>query len=252
MITLLRSSQRYHATLGQQEVWRSFVAQKPSGPLAHGIGFLFAFDELRLPPGQRTEPQGSSEVEFVTYVYRGALSQEDTTGYSGVLCAGEFQRVSAGGSVRHTETSVSESDWVHWFRMSLRPWQAGIDHGQEQQRFTAGQRHNVLCVVASPDRRKGSLKIHQDALIYSAMLEPGHHLVHELKSGRRAWLHIVHGEATMDDVVISRGDGVGVLNERAVALTVREPTEILMVDMGPANARAVQLADRGAAFSAGP
>ncbi len=138
----------------------------------------------------------SQEAEIVTYVYRGALAQEDSTGTSGVVHAGEFQRMTIGRGIRHKETNASRTDWAHIFRISLRPSEVGPDRAHEQKRFAAAQRRNVLCVVASPDGRKGSLRIHQDALVYSSVLDPGHHLVHELLPGRSAWLHVICGEAT--------------------------------------------------------
>jgi redox-sensitive bicupin YhaK (pirin superfamily) len=95
------------------------------------------------------------------------------------------------------------------------------------------QRRNALCVVASTDGRKGSLRIHQDALVCSSILDSGNHLVHELVQGRRAWLHIIYGEATLNDIVLTQGDGVGVTNEPSVSLTVQENTELLLVDLGP-------------------
>jgi redox-sensitive bicupin YhaK (pirin superfamily) len=237
MIKLLRNSERRHVRRGKQEVWHSFFAEDLPNPLASGFGFLLAFDELRLPPGDSTEPHCEDEVEIFTYVYKGALSQEDTAGNSGVIHAGEFQRMSTGRRIRHKETSVSRTDWVHIFRMSLQPSQAAIDHGHDQERFTEAQRRNLLCVVASPDGRKGSLRTHQDVLVCSAILDPGHHLVHELATGRAAWLHIVCGEAILNDIVLTQGDGVGVTNERSISLTVQENTEILLVDLGPANLR---------------
>ena len=57
-------------------------------------------------------------------------------------------------------------------------------------------------------------------------------MVHELGQGRSAWLHLVEGEVTLGDVVLSTGDGAGVTAERAVSLTAREETEILLVDLG--------------------
>ena len=104
--------------------------------------------------------------------------------------------------------------------------------GHEQKRFSAADRRGALCVVASPDARRGSLRVHQDALLYSAMLSPGKHVVHELGQGRCAWLHLVEGEVTLGDVVLSTGDGAGVTAERAVSLTARVETEILLVDLG--------------------
>jgi quercetin 2,3-dioxygenase len=56
--------------------------------------------------------------------------------------------------------------------------------------------------------------------------------VHELRDGRSAWLHLVEGEVTLGDVVLSTGDGAGLTAERAVSLTAREETEILLVDLG--------------------
>jgi redox-sensitive bicupin YhaK (pirin superfamily) len=90
----------------------------------------------------------------------------------------------------------------------------------------------VLCIVASPDGRQGSLRIHRDALVCSSVLDPGHHLIHELLPGRTAWLHVICGEATFHDTILNPGDGVGVTIERSVSLTARESTEILLVDLG--------------------
>jgi redox-sensitive bicupin YhaK (pirin superfamily) len=93
--------------------------------------------------------------------------------------------------------------------------------------YVSGQ----LCVVASRDARRGSLRLDQDAAVYSAMLERGRHVVHELAPGRRAWLHIVQGDATFGDIVLTTGDGVGVTAERAVSITARLRTEILLLDL---------------------
>lgn len=235
MIKLLRNSQRRHVRRGKQEVWRSFFSEDPSAPSGSGFGFLLAFDELRLQPNARNEPRFEDETEIVTYVYKGALSQEDTVGNSGVILTGEFQRMSMGHRIRHKETSVSRTGDVHLYRMSLRSAHAGLVRAHEQKRFTEAQRHNLWCVVVSPDGRQGSLRIHQDVLVFSAILDSGHHLVHELAPDRTAWLHVVCGEANLNDIVLTQGDGVGITSEQSVSLTVQENTEILLIDLGPTN-----------------
>ena len=232
MIALRRDTERRHAQRGKHDIWSTFYPQDHPGPLADAFGALATLNEMRLPPGGSSGRHRRDEAELVTYVYRGALAQEDSTGNSGVIHAGEFQRMTTGHRVRHKETNASRTDWAHVFLISLRPSEVGIDCAYEQKRFTTAQRHNVLCVVASPDGRKGSLRLHEDARIYSGILDPGHHLVHELLPGRSAWLHIVSGEAKLNDTVLTQGDGVGVTNEPSVSLTVRENTEILLVDVG--------------------
>ena len=97
---------------------------------------------------------------------------------------------------------------------------------------SAAQRRGGLCVVASSDARRGSLRIHQDALVFSALLDPGQHVVHELSQGRSAWLHLVQGEVALGDLILTTGDGAGVSAAPAVSFTAREPTEVLMLDVG--------------------
>ena len=76
------------------------------------------------------------------------------------------------------------------------------------------------------------MRIHQNALMCSAVLDPGQHVVHELSQGRIAWLHVVEGEVTMGDIVLTTGDGAGITAERAVSLTAQSETEILLLDLG--------------------
>ena len=230
MITLRRANERHLDQVRKQEVWLTF--EERASPIDGDFRALRSFSENLLPPGGVSVVRPSQEAEIVTYVYRGALAQQDSTGSSGVVHAGEFQRMAIGRGIRHKETNASRTHWAHIFRISLRPSEVGSNRAHEQIRFAAAQRRNVLCIVASPDGRQGSLRIRQDALVCSSVLDPGRHLVHELLPGRSAWLHVICGEAASHDVILSNGDGVGVTTERSVSLTALEKTEILLVDLG--------------------
>jgi hypothetical protein len=138
--------------------------------------------------------------------------------------------LAVGPGVVHSETNASRTADAHVFQMWLRPGKAQIEPSHDRRRFSVAERRGRMCVVASADARGGSLRIAQDALICSAMLDPGQHIVHELRAGRSAWLHVVHGEMTLGGRIFATGDGVGVTSE-AVSLTAREETEILLIDM---------------------
>ena len=232
MITVRRATQRHHDWSRKREVWLTFDPQDRTDPLADGFGALEILDEDRLSPGAALPRRPHRDGEIVTYVREGALAYENFSGRSGVIQAGEFQRTTAGRGSHHSETNASRTDWAQVFQICLRPTQAGREPSLEQKRFSAAERRGWLCAVASPDARRGSLRIHQDAVLYSAMLGPGKHVVHELREGRSAWLHLVEGEITLGDVVLSSGDGAGLTAERAVSLTAREETEILLLDLG--------------------
>jgi hypothetical protein len=231
MITVRRAKERQYQRRRKQEAWLTFHPQEAAETPADGFGALGMFKEGRLPPRTGTQ-EPREDAEIITYVREGTLSYEDSTGQSGFIRAGEFQRMTAGRAVRYSETNASPTEWAHVFQIWLRPSVAGLEPGHEQKRFSLADRHGILRVVASPDAREGSLRIHQDALLYSAILDRGQHVTHALSEGRGAWLHIVEGKVTLGEIVLGTGDGVGVTAERAVSLTAREETEILLVDLG--------------------
>ena len=233
MITLNRETERRRVKRGKHDILMTFCPLEGTPPTDE-FGILMALNELRIPPGGVSAPHPPEEAEIVTYVYKGTLAQEDSTGKSGVVSAGEFQRMTIGRGIRQKEKNASRSDWAQIFRIYLRPTEVGLGSTQEQKRFAIAQRHNLLCVVASPDGRRGSLRLMQDALVFSSVLDTGRHLIHELLPGRKAWLHVIQGEATLNDIVLTQGDSAGFKTEPSVSLTARENTEILLVDLGPA------------------
>lgn len=233
MITLRRANERHHSRRHKRNVWFTFYPQDRTDPLADGFGALATLNEDRLPPGASVPLHPARDAEIITYVIEGALAQKDSMSCcSGVIRAGEFQHMSAGHGSRHSERNASRTDWAHVFRISLHTTEAGPEPSHKQKRFSTAERRGVLCVVASPDGRKGSLRIRQNALIYSAMLDPGQHMIHELSTGRRAWLHVVRGDVAIRDDVLTAGDGVGFTAERAVSFTAREESEVLLFDLG--------------------
>ena len=106
MITLRRAAARHHIRSRGQEVWSTFNAEVRADPLADGFGALVTLDEDILPPGTGVPLSLRDDVEIVTYVLEGGLAQEDSTGGSGVLHAGEFQHMSVGRGLRHRDRNL--------------------------------------------------------------------------------------------------------------------------------------------------
>ena len=234
MLSLRRGEERRHVRPGTHEVWLTFFPSTGPGLSTEDFGLLTGLDEVALTPGEACAPRQREDAEIVSYLYQGTLAQQDSTGSSGVIHAGEFQRMTIGRGIHHMETNPSHCDRTHIFRITLRPSAAGLSCAHEQVRFAAGLRHNLLCPVASPDGRMGSMRLLQDAVIYSSVLDPGHHLIHELLPGRSAWLHILRGVAALQDLIVTEGDGVGLTQESSISVTAQQETELLLIDLGPA------------------
>jgi len=231
MINVRRADARHHDPRRRRQVWWTFGPRDRTDRFADGFGAIEALNESRLPPRGDVPRYAREEAEIVTYVREGTIVYEDSMGHSGVIRAGEFQRMIAALGARHSEANASRADWAHVFQIRLHRPAAVFEPGREQRRFSAADRRGGLCVVASPDAQRGSLRLHQDARIYSALLESGQHVVHELAPGRAGWLHIVHGEVALGDLLLIAGDGAGITIERAVSMIAREDSEILLLDV---------------------
>lgn len=233
MITPRRALERLHVLRRRQELWLSFATQAGGGVGSGAFGALEVLNEERFPPGASVPRQVRHDAEIITFVREGELEHQNSAGGGGVIRSGEFHRLSAGSGLRVSERNPSRSDWAHVFQVWLRPTVAGLEPGQQQKRFCAAERRGGWCVIASPDGRDGSLSIHQDALLCSTLLDPGHHAIHELAPGRMAWLHVVQGVVDLGDEVLSGGDGAAITGERAVSLTAREGSELFLLDLAP-------------------
>jgi quercetin 2,3-dioxygenase len=227
MLTPRRAEQRFDQRRDQQEAWLTFSAQAGNDLKLEGFGELAVLDEFRLSPGGTISGHSLREAELITYVFEGSLTYQDSLGRTGAMQAGEFRRMSVGRGVRSSETNSSRTDCTRLFRVGLGS-SAGLSCAPEQKRFSVAQRRDGLCLIASAAARAGSLRIRDDALLYSALLGPGQHLVHQLPPGRRAWLHVVSGEVALRDLVLTSGDAVGVSDEHAVSFTARSDSEVLL------------------------
>jgi redox-sensitive bicupin YhaK (pirin superfamily) len=236
MITLRGTNERQHDLRKKREEWLTFPPAEPATLFAGGFGALESLSEAHLQPGGSIPRKPRHDSEILTYVREGTLSYEDSLGRSGAIQAGEFQLATSGRRVRYRETNASRVDGAHVFQLWLRPAVTDLEQEREQEReqrrFSVAERQNRLCVVASDDARRASLRLQEDVVVYSALLARGQHVVHELSFGRSAWLHVVSGELSLGDSLLTTGDGAAFTAERVLSLTARERSEILLLDLG--------------------
>ncbi len=232
MKTLRRANERRRARHRGHDTWVTVCAQGGTESGKDSFGMLEALSEDRLSPGASIRRHLHRDAELVTYVLTGNVATKGLDGSSNLLGPGEFQCISAGRGIRYTETNASQTASMHGFHLVLRSSQAEAKPSREQKWFSAAERRGKLCVVASGDGGRGSLRMHQDVVVYSAILESGIHIAHELLERRSAWLHIVEGEVSLGDFLLVTGDGAGVTAEHVVSFTACEETEVLFIDLG--------------------
>jgi quercetin 2,3-dioxygenase len=228
-ITLRRSAARLHHRGDDREVWLTF--HRPLGVPNSSLAPIVSFEEARLPPGTRSRRQRHRDGDILTFVREGGLAYANSMGQTGVVHAGEFLSRNAASRISYREANASRTDATRLFQIALPSSETELEPSLEQKRFSVAERRERLRLVASRDGRCGSLRIHADALVYSALLYAGQHVVHELAAGRSVWIHVVDGEVAFGDNVLTTGDGLGVVAARAVSFRARVSSELLLLDL---------------------
>jgi redox-sensitive bicupin YhaK (pirin superfamily) len=231
MIIVRRAETRRHILSDVQESWLSFDPLNPADVYRHGFHALESLSEEAPLPGMTLQRHGDADLDVVTYVREGLLVRQDERGRLNSLRSGDFDRTSASGKVHHRVINGSLLNPAHIFQSGILPDGGEFEPGIEQKRFPVAEREGVLRLVASPDGREGSLRLHQDVRMYSSILLPGRHLVHELGPGRAAWFHLVKGRVLLMNHYLGTGDAASLELEASVSFTAQVPSETLLFDL---------------------
>jgi redox-sensitive bicupin YhaK (pirin superfamily) len=181
--------------------------------------------------GQGFDEHPHSDVEIVTYVLEGQLEHRDSMGNGEVLRPGEFQRMSAGSGITHSEFNPSTTEPVHLYQIWLFPSQKGINPSYEQRPFPQAARQGQWQLVAAPDGAGDALTIHQNARIYLADLSAGDSLEHLIAPGRHAWLQVLRGEAQVGQFTMVAGDGLSLSDELGFTVASTAGAELMLFDL---------------------
>ena len=113
----------------------------------------------------------------------------------------------------------------------IMPNARNLEPGYEQKMYSDELKQGKLCLIASENGRDGSVKIHQDADVYAARLNPGEQVTHRLDRKRKAWLQVARGAVTVNGVELEQGDGAAIGDEDTIEISGRESSEVLLFDM---------------------
>ncbi len=232
MITLRRSEERRHIALENQKTWMTFDWENQADPLRDGFGALKIFNEEILDPGRSFILQTHQDMVVVTYVNEGVMIfNRPRLGKSGLMETGDLHHAHSATGARQYSLNASSSQEARIFQSGFDPGAGVMEPGGGKKRFTLAERKGVLKLIASRDGKEDSLRIEPDVEMYSTLIHKGNHMVHELKPGRNAWLHVVKGLIGLNELQLHAGDGAGFSDEISVSFTAREPTEVFLFDL---------------------
>ena len=226
-----RSGERGHADHGWLRSFHSFSFAEYYDPDHMGFGPLRVINEDRIRPGTGFGTHGHRDMEIISYVLEGALAHKDSSGNGSTIVPGDVQRMSAGRGVQHSEFNHEKALETHFLQIWIEPDVRGIPPEYEQKHIPPSEKRGRLRLIASPDGAQGSLKIHQDARIYAALIDGREQAAHALDPGRRAYVHVARGKVEVNGVALEPGDAVAASGVDRIDLAGGDAAEVLLFDL---------------------
>jgi redox-sensitive bicupin YhaK (pirin superfamily) len=231
MIIPRKSAQRGYADHGWLKSYHSFSFADYHDPAHMGFSNLRVINEDRIAPGTGFGAHGHRDMEIISYVLDGALGHKDSIGNGATIVPGEVQRMSAGTGIRHSESNDATDRTTHFLQIWIEPNVSGIAPGYEQKAFGDAEKRGKLRLVASPDGRDGSVKVHADALLYAGLFNGAETATLAIPKGRRAYVHVVRGPVSVNGRPLAAGDALKLEDEASIVLAGGRDAEVLVFDL---------------------
>jgi redox-sensitive bicupin YhaK (pirin superfamily) len=232
MFELRKANARGAANFGWLDSKHTFSFGRYYDPAQMGFSALRVINDDWVAPGAGFDTHGHRDMEIISMVLAGQIAHKDSTGQQQVLPVGEFQLMSAGRGIMHSEFNASAKEELKFLQIWIEPHVRGTEPGYQQKAYSE---QPGLQLIASPDGRDGSLTLKQDAALYQLRLEAENVQVLALAAERKFYLHLISGELQLTSaegsVTLHGGDGIKLANLNAVQLSALNDSHALWFDL---------------------
>ena len=231
MIQVRPSEQRGHANHGWLDTRHTFSFADYYDPKHVHFRGLRVINEDLVAGGKGFGMHPHRDMEILTWVRNGQLEHADTMGNRRTISVNELQAMSAGSGLFHSEYNASATEPVHLLQIWIFPEVKGIQPTYDQITFDPADRKGKFQVLASPDKRDGSLGINADAFLFASDLAKGETAEFAAAPGRGQWLQVVEGAVKLNGVELKTGDGAAIEGESKLTVEATADAHLLLFDL---------------------
>ena len=223
---LHRSEDRGHVKMGWLDTKHSFSFGNWYNPKYMGVSALRVINDDRIAAHNGFGTHPHDNMEILTCVLSGTISHRDSMGNERHITAGEWQLMSAGTGVQHSEINNGDEE-VHmlqiWIQPNVRDAEPTYQQIQRDQNTAPNQWH----LIVGPNDN-APMHIRQQAEVKAAVLETGHRL--EVTATQAVnYVHVIRGEITIGEQTVKAGDAL-LFADNAV-IEAKEDSQFIWFDL---------------------
>lgn len=223
---LHRSEDRGHVKMAWLDTKHSFSFGSWHNPKYMGVSALRVIndDKIDAHKGFGTHPHDNMEI--LTCVLDGTISHKDSMGNAGGISAGEWQLMSAGTGVQHSEVNDGDTP-VHLLQIWIHPDIRNAKPTYQQIKLDPKDQPNQWHLIAGPNDN-APMHIRQQAEVKTAVLEQGLSL--DIKATQVLnYIHVIRGEILIGEHVVKAGDAL--LFSEDAKIVANEESQFIWFDL---------------------
>lgn len=221
-------NQRGTSNYGWLQSYHSFSFASYYDPRNMGVSVLRVINDDTVAPGAGFPTHGHRDMEIISYVIEGSIRHKDSSGHEAVLSAGEFQVMTAGSGISHSEYNDSTTDPLHFLQIWIIPDSRNLNPGYKNKSVIDSK---GMTLVASGERQDEALFINQDVNLHLIRLSSDEAQTIPLDTQRIAYFHVVKGQASVDQQILNGGDASIVIEQENINLRSIKDVEIIFFDL---------------------
>ena len=216
---------RFHTQTEWLDSFHSFSFAGHYSPDWMGYGPLRVINDDVIAAGRGFGMHSHRDMEIITVMVDGQLTHRDSLGNSGVLQAGEVQRMSAGTGIVHSEMNEADQR-CRLLQIWIEPSEDGLAPSYEQR--TVDLRANNWTPVLDPLDPE-AMAIQRPVHLWRAQVAKGKTLELPSVEASHHWLQVIDGDielkALSGNTTLREGDGLGFRGRPADLKTLKSSSD---------------------------
>ncbi|MEG9475203.1 pirin family protein [Mannheimia indoligenes] len=228
MLQLRKANERGNGSFDWLESYHTFSFANYYDPKHIHFSHLRVINEDFIAPNYGFGKHPHDNMEILTYVLSGRVAHEDSMGNKTEVKAGEFQIMSAGTGIFHSEVNPSSEETLHLYQIWIIPNQKDVTPRYSQDKFAPKEGASL---ILSPNAEDGSFKIYQDMKLWRYQYPTTKTEQVTLNRNRSYWLQVVRGNLTVNGVELTTSDALGIRQEDLLEINAQDDVEFLLFDL---------------------
>jgi len=226
-----KADSRGHSLYNWLDSKHTFSFDQYFDPERVHFGALRVLNDDKVAPGEGFGMHPHANMEIISIPLKGELRHGDSHRNDRVVSPGLIQTMSAGTGIYHSEMNNSKEEPVEFLQIWVIPEKKNIEPAYNDYDIRDILRRNELALIVAPDG-SAPAKMTQDTWFSIGEFDAGKTIEYKMHGpDMGVYIFLIEGKIKVDDVELSRRDGLGISETDSFKIDIVENSHVLLMEV---------------------